>query len=98
MSRNMAASVRQRLLNRARLEGRVFQEIATLYAMETAWYSSSRPPTRWIIHKFCIGSIKTNPMDWVYTEIKTKYAIINGGGQRSKSIGNARIRDSSGYE
>ena len=34
MSRNMAASVRQRLLNRARLEGRVFQEIATLYAME----------------------------------------------------------------
>ena len=31
---NMAASVRRRLLNRARTEGRVFQELATLYAME----------------------------------------------------------------
>ena len=31
---NIAASVRQRLLNRARTEGRAFQELATLYAME----------------------------------------------------------------
>ncbi len=31
---NIAASVRQRLLNRARAEGRVFQELATLYVME----------------------------------------------------------------
>jgi hypothetical protein len=31
---DLAASVRQRLLNRARAEGRVFQELATLYAME----------------------------------------------------------------
>lgn len=31
---NVAASVRQRLLNRARAEGRAFQELATLYAME----------------------------------------------------------------
>jgi hypothetical protein len=31
---NIAASVRQRLLNRARAEGRAFQELATLYAME----------------------------------------------------------------
>lgn len=31
---HVAASVRQRLLNRARSEGRAFQELATLYAME----------------------------------------------------------------
>jgi hypothetical protein len=31
---NVAASVRQRLLNRARAEGRAFQELAQLYAME----------------------------------------------------------------
>ena len=31
---NVAASVRQRLQNRARAEGRAFQELATLYAME----------------------------------------------------------------
>lgn len=31
---NIAASVRQRLLNKARAEGRAFQELATLYAME----------------------------------------------------------------
>ena len=31
---NVAASVRQRLLNRARAEGRAFQELATLCAME----------------------------------------------------------------
>jgi hypothetical protein len=30
---NTAASVRQRVLNRARSEGRAFQELATLYAM-----------------------------------------------------------------
>jgi hypothetical protein len=33
-----AASVRQRLLNKARSEGRVFQELATLYAMERFLY------------------------------------------------------------
>ena len=32
--KNVATSVRQRLLNQARAEGRVFQELATLYAME----------------------------------------------------------------
>ena len=31
---NVAASVRQRLLNRARAEGRVFQEVATFFVME----------------------------------------------------------------
>lgn len=31
---NVAASVRQRLLNRARSEGRAFQQLAILYAME----------------------------------------------------------------
>jgi hypothetical protein len=31
---NLPASVRQRLVNRARSEGRAFQELATLYAME----------------------------------------------------------------
>ena len=35
---NVPASVRQRLLNRARAEGRVFQELATLYAMERFLY------------------------------------------------------------
>lgn len=39
---NVAASVRQRLLNRARAEGRAFQELATLYAMERFLYRLGR--------------------------------------------------------
>ena len=39
---NTAASVRQRLLNRARSEGRAFQELATLYAMERFLYRLGR--------------------------------------------------------
>ncbi len=39
---NVAASVRQRLLNRARAEGRVFQELATLYVMERFLYRLGR--------------------------------------------------------
>ncbi len=41
---NTAASVRQRLLNRARSEGRAFQELATLYAMERFLYRLGRSP------------------------------------------------------
>jgi hypothetical protein len=41
---NVAASVRQRLLNRARAEGRVFQELATLYVMERFLYRLGRSP------------------------------------------------------
>ena len=41
---NVAASVRQRLLNRARAEGRAFQELATLYAMERFLYRLGRSP------------------------------------------------------
>lgn len=39
---NVAASVRQRLLNRAKAEGRVFQELATLYVMERFLYRLGR--------------------------------------------------------
>lgn len=39
---NIAASVRQRLLNRARSEGRAFQELATLYVMERFLYRLGR--------------------------------------------------------
>jgi hypothetical protein len=42
MTRNIAASVRQRLLNRARAEGRAFQQLATLYAMERFLYRLGR--------------------------------------------------------
>jgi len=38
----VGASVRARLLNRARAEGRVFQELATLYAMERFLYRLGR--------------------------------------------------------
>ncbi|MCB9779182.1 MAG: nucleotidyl transferase AbiEii/AbiGii toxin family protein [Alphaproteobacteria bacterium] len=41
---NVAASVRQRLLNRAKAEGRVFQELATLYVMERFLYRLGRSP------------------------------------------------------
>jgi predicted nucleotidyltransferase component of viral defense system len=41
---NTAASVRQRLLNRARAEGRAYQELATLYAMERFLYRLGRSP------------------------------------------------------
>jgi len=41
---NTAASVRQRLLNRARSEGRAVQELATLYAMERFLYRLGRSP------------------------------------------------------
>jgi hypothetical protein len=39
---NVAASVRQRLLNRSRAEGRAFQELATLYVMERVLYRLGR--------------------------------------------------------
>jgi hypothetical protein len=39
---NVAASVRQRLLNRAKAGGRVFQELATLYVMERFLYRLGR--------------------------------------------------------
>lgn len=41
---HVAASVRQRLLNRARAEGRAFQELATLYAMERFLYRLGHSP------------------------------------------------------
>ncbi len=41
---NIAASVRQRLLDRARSEGRAFQELATLYAMERFLFRLGRSP------------------------------------------------------
>ena len=41
---NVAASVRQRLLNLAKAEGRVFQELATLYVMERFLYRLGRSP------------------------------------------------------
>ncbi len=41
---NVAASVRQRLLNRARDERRPFQELATLYAMERFLFRLGRSP------------------------------------------------------
>ncbi len=41
---NVGASVRQRLLNRARDDGRPFQELATLYAMERFLFRLGRSP------------------------------------------------------
>lgn len=41
---NVGASVRQRLLNRARSEGRAFQELATLYAMERFLFRLGKSP------------------------------------------------------
>jgi predicted nucleotidyltransferase component of viral defense system len=41
---NVSASVRQRLLNQAREQGRVFQELATLYAMERFLFRLGRSP------------------------------------------------------
>lgn len=41
---NTAASVRQRLLNKARSEGRAFQELATLYTMERFLYRLGASP------------------------------------------------------
>lgn len=41
---NVAASVRQRLLNRARVQKRSFQELATLYAMERFLFRLGRSP------------------------------------------------------
>lgn len=43
---NLAASVCQRLLNRAREEGRPFQEVATFYAMERFLFGSVDRRTR----------------------------------------------------
>src|SRR5690625_5760762 len=40
--RNLSASVRQRLLNRARAEGRPFNELLQYYAMERFLYRLSR--------------------------------------------------------
>lgn len=41
---NVAACVRRRLLNRARAEGRAFQELAVLFAMERFLFRLGRSP------------------------------------------------------
>lgn len=54
---NVAASVRQRLLDRARAEGRVFQELATLYAMERFLFRLGRST---LAHRFVLkGGLMT---------------------------------------
>jgi hypothetical protein len=46
MTRNMAASVRQRLLNYARAEGRPFNEVLQYFALERFLYRLGRSPQR----------------------------------------------------
>lgn len=42
--RDLGASVRQRLLNQARLQGRPFQELLQYFAMERFLYRLSKSP------------------------------------------------------
>jgi len=51
MTRNVAASVRQRLLNRARTEGRPFNEVLQYFALERFLYRLGRSPYR---HQFVL--------------------------------------------
>ena len=50
MTRNVAASVRQRLLNYARAGGRPFNEVLQYFALERFLYCLGRSPTAWDAH------------------------------------------------
>lgn len=87
---NVGASVRQRLLNRAREEGRAFQELATLYAMERFLFRLGRSPhaDRFVLK----GGLMT--LTWAGEHARvTRDIDLLGWGVNSVTAVAARMRD-----
>ena len=86
---NVAASVRQRLLNRARNEGRAFQELATIYAMERFLFRLSRSAhaDRFVLK----GGLMTLTWAGEYARI-TRDIDLLGWGERSVAAVVERMR------
>jgi predicted nucleotidyltransferase component of viral defense system len=87
---NLAASVRHRLLNRARAEGRIFQELATLYAMERFLFrlANSQHVDRFVLK----GGLMTLIWAGEYGRV-TRDIDLLGWGQNSVSAVSERVRD-----
>jgi hypothetical protein len=87
---NVAASVRQRLLNRARHEGRPLQELATLYAMERFLFRLGRSShaDRFVLK----GGLMTLTWAREYARV-TRDIDLLGWGVNSVAAVAARMRD-----
>ncbi len=86
---NIAASV-QRLLNRARAEGRIFQELATLYAMERFLFRLGR--SEHAEHFVLKGGLMT--LTWAGEHARvTRDIDLLGWGANSVDAVIERIRD-----
>lgn len=87
---NIAASVRQRLLNRARAEGRAFQELATLYAMERFLYrlGRSQHADRFVLK----GGLMTLTWAGEYARV-TRDIDLLGWGANSVNAVTTRVRE-----
>lgn len=87
---NVAASVRQRLLNQARANGRAFQEIALLYAMERFLYrlGKSSHAAQFVLK----GGLMTLTWAREYARV-TRDIDLLGRGKNSVEIVSACIRD-----
>ena len=90
LTKNIAASVRHRLLNRARTEGRAFQELATLYAMERFLFRLGRSPH---VDRFVLkGGLMTLTWAGEYARI-TRDIDLLGRGTNSVSAVVERVRE-----
>lgn len=87
---NIAASVRQRLLNRARAEGRVFQELATFYTMERFLFrlAASAHADRFVLK----GGVMTLTWAGEYGR-PTRDVDLLGWGESTTSAVAARLKD-----
>lgn len=87
---NIAASVRQRLLDRARAEGRAFQELAMLYAMERFLYRLGR--SAHVDHFVLKGGLMTLTWAGEYGRV-TRDIDLLGWGANSVDAVMGRVRD-----
>lgn len=87
---HVAASVRQRLLNRARAEGRAFQELAMLFAMERFLFrlGQSAHAERFVLK----GGLMTITWAGEYARL-TRDIDLLGRGENSVETVSARIRE-----
>jgi predicted nucleotidyltransferase component of viral defense system len=87
---NVAASVRQRLLNRARAEGRAFQELATLYAMERFLFrlGRSRHAERFVLK----GGLMTLTWAGEYARVTRDIDLLGRGASSVDAVA-GRVRE-----
>ena len=87
---HVGASVRQRLLDRARAEGRVFQELATLYAMERFLFRLGASPhaERFVLK----GGLMTLTWAEEYARITRDIDLLGRGANSIEAVV-SRVRD-----